>query len=151
MSYNEADTRSKLVDPKLYKVGWTEEHIKREETAGTIFIVNGKGKRRRRKTGYTLRLNVGIDTQPVAVAVIEAKKESLLCTHGLEQAKLYGAAKRLNVQFVFSTNGHQFVEFNRVTKIMPSAQKTGGLNALAASGNKPKDILQEAKERLFAA
>lgn len=117
MARNEADTRAQLVDPALYKCGWTEEHIKREETAGTIFIVNGKGKRKRGKTDYTLRLKVGIDTQPVAVAIIEAKRESLPPGHGLEQAKLYGAAKRLNVQFVFSTNGHQFVEFNRVTRV----------------------------------
>ncbi len=117
MTLNEADTRAKLVDPKLHRIGWTEEHIKREETAGTIFIVNGKGRRRSGKTDYTLRLKVGIGTQPVAVAVIEAKKESLHCADGLEQAKLYGAAKRLNVQFVFSTNGHQFIEFNRFTGI----------------------------------
>lgn len=117
MPRNEADTRAQLVDPTLHRRGWTEEHIKREETAGTIFIIIGNGKHKRGTTDYTLRLKVGIDTQPVAVAVIEAKKESLHCGHGLEQAKLYGAAKRLNVQFVFSTNGHQFVEFNRFTRI----------------------------------
>jgi type I restriction enzyme R subunit len=116
MALSEADTRAKLIDPKLFKRGWTEEHIKREETAGTIFIVNGKGKRRRGIIDYTLRLKISNDTQPVAVALIEAKKDTCAPDDGLEQAKLYGAAKRLNVQFVYSTNGHQFVEFNRVTQ-----------------------------------
>ena len=116
MALSEADTRAKLIDPKLFKRGWTEEHIKREETAGTIFIVNGKGKRRRGIIDYTLRLKISNDTQPVAVALIEAKKDTCPPDEGLEQAKLYGAAKRLNVQFVYSTNGHQFVEFNRITQ-----------------------------------
>ena len=35
--------------------------------------------------------------------------------HGLEQAKLYAACKRLNVPFVYSSNGHLFVEFDRLT------------------------------------
>lgn len=116
MALSEADTRAKLIDPKLYQKGWTEEHIKREETAGTIYIVGDKGKRRRGTTDYTLRIKVNADSQPVAVAIIEAKKDTAKPDDGLEQAKLYGAAKRLNVQFVFSTNGHQFVEFNRVTQ-----------------------------------
>ena len=34
---------------------------------------------------------------------------------------------------------------------MPSVQKAGGLNALAATGKAPFEVLQEAKERLFTA
>ena len=55
------------------------------------------------------------DTQPVAVALIEAKKDALPPGHGLDQAKGYATCKRLNVPFVFASNGHQFVEFDRVT------------------------------------
>ncbi len=73
MSYSESDTRSKLIDPKLYKCGWTEENIKREETAGTIIPIGANGKRRRGTTDYTLRLKIDADSQPVAVAIIEAK------------------------------------------------------------------------------
>ena len=116
MALSEADTRAKLIEPRLYTKGWTEDHIKREENAGTIFVINGKGKQRKGFTDYTLRIKVSADSQPVAVAIIEAKKDTCKPDDGLEQAKLYGAAKRLNVQFVFSTNGHQFVEFNRVTQ-----------------------------------
>ncbi len=42
MPLSEADTRSKLIDPKLYQRGWTEEHIKREETAGTTLVINSR-------------------------------------------------------------------------------------------------------------
>ena len=75
MSLSESDTRSKLIDPKLYKRGWTEAHIRREETAGTIIIAGAKGKRRRGTTDYVLRIKVDPDSQPVAVAVIEAKAD----------------------------------------------------------------------------
>ena len=62
-----------------------------------------------------LRVKVNVDTQPVALALIEAKKESLPPGHGLDQAKGYAECKRLNVRFVFSSNGHQFVEFDCFT------------------------------------
>jgi type I restriction enzyme R subunit len=116
MHYNEADTRAKLIDPALHKRGWTEDLIRREETAGAIEVVGGKGRRRARgRVDYTLRIKVNPDTQPVAVALIEAKKEDLPPGHGLDQAKGYAACKRLNVPFVFSSNGHLFVEFSRFT------------------------------------
>jgi type I restriction enzyme R subunit len=116
MNYNEADTRAKLIDPAIHKCGWTEDLIRREETAGTVEIINGKARRRSRgKIDYVLRVKVNVDTQPVALALIEAKKESLPAGHGLDQAKGYSECKRLNVRFVFSSNGHQFVEFDCFT------------------------------------
>jgi type I restriction enzyme R subunit len=116
MPLNEADTRAKLIDPAIHKRGWTEDLIRREETAGTVEIINGKARRRSRgKIDYVLRVKVNINTQPVALALIEAKKETRPAGHGLDQAKGYAACKRLNVRFVFSSNGHQFVEFDCFT------------------------------------
>jgi len=116
MSLNEADTRAKLIDPAIHKRGWTEDLIRREETAGTVEIINGRARRRSRgKIDYTLRVKVNVDTQPVALALIEAKKENLPPGHGLDQAKGYAECKRLNVKFVFSSNGHRFVEFDIFT------------------------------------
>ena len=90
--------------------------IRREETAGAIEIVNGKPRKRARgRVDYTLRIAVNPETQPVAVALIEAKAEHLPPNHGLEQGKLYASCKRLNVPFVFSSNGHLFVEFDSFT------------------------------------
>jgi len=104
---NEADTRAKLIDPAIYRCGWSEEFISREQTLGAVEVVAGKGRRRATgRTDYTLRIRINAETQPVAVALLEAKKESLPPGHGLNQAKGYAATSRHNVQFVFSSNGH---------------------------------------------
>jgi len=111
---SEADTRAKMIDPAIHKRGWTEDLIRREETAGSIEIINGKARRRSKgKVDYVLRVKVNPGTQPVAVALIEAKKDTLPPGHGLDQRKGYAECKRLNVPFVFSSNGHQFVMFDR--------------------------------------
>jgi type I restriction enzyme R subunit len=116
VSLNEADTRAKLIDPAIHRRGWTEDLIRREETAGAIEIIGGKARRRARgKVDYVLRVKVTTTAQPVALGLLEAKKEDLPPTHGLEQAKCYAASKRLHVRFVFASNGHQFVEFDALT------------------------------------
>jgi type I restriction enzyme R subunit len=115
---NEADTRANLIDPALLARGWTSELVKREVTAGAIEIHGDRA--RRRNTGradYTLRVKVGDNPQPVAVALIEAKAEGYPPEHGLEQGKSYAPAQLLNVPFVFATNGHQFVEYDARTKL----------------------------------
>ena len=116
MPLGEADTRAKLIDPAIYARGWTEELIRREETAGAIELIAGKPQRRGKgRVDYVLRVKVNAGSQPVAVAVIEAKAEHLPATHGLEQGKVYALGKRLNVPFVFASNGHLFVEYDRLT------------------------------------
>lgn len=110
MGLNEADTRAKLIDPALHGLGWTEDLIRRETTAGTIEIINGTPKRKKGRTDYLLCLPVKAGENPLAIAVLEAKKEDEHAKLGLGQAKEY--AKSLNVPFVFSTNGHLFVEYD---------------------------------------
>jgi type I restriction enzyme R subunit len=44
MGLSEADTRAKLIDPALHARGWTEDLIRREETAGAIEIIDGNPK-----------------------------------------------------------------------------------------------------------
>jgi type I restriction enzyme, R subunit len=105
MGLNEADTRAKLIDPALLVCGWSENHIKREETAGVIEIVGGKAR----------KIQVGEGTQPIAIALVEAKKEDEMPGKGLEQAKAYQLSDRFHVPFIFSTNGHLYVEFDRTT------------------------------------
>lgn len=83
MTYNEVDTVAKLITPNLYKRGWTEDHIRREENAGAIEIVNGKARKGRKRADLTLRPKIRDDAQPVAVALIEAKAEAWPRTHGL--------------------------------------------------------------------
>lgn len=111
---NEADTRAKLIDPALKQRGWTEDHIRREITQPKV-VLDHAG-RAARKTGggrvdYVLRYRVNPGTQPVALALIEAKAEDKLPGSGLEQVKEY--RRRHNVAFVFSSNGHLFVEYDQ--------------------------------------
>src|SRR3989454_387028 len=123
MPLNESDTRAKLIDPAIHARGWTEDLIRREETAGAIDIIDGKPRKQAKgRVDYTLRIKVNPETQPVAVALIEAKAEELPPTHGLEQAKLYASCKRLNVPFVFSTNGPLFVDFDRSAGVSSKAR-----------------------------
>jgi len=114
MPLSESDTRAKLIDPVLHSRGWTEDLIRREETAQGIDIVGGKPRRRQRgRTDYLLRIRVNANTQPIVVALLEAKRSDEPPDKGLEQAKRYA---RLNyVPFVYSCNGHLFVEYNHFT------------------------------------
>lgn len=124
MTLNEADTRSKLIDPVLHTRGWTEDLIRREETAGAVEITENRARRRSHgRVDYTLRVKVTQDSQPVAIALIEAKAENLPPDHGLEQAKAYSTSKRLNVPFVFSTNGHLFVMYDAFTGVTSQPRK----------------------------
>lgn len=123
--YGEADTRAKLIDPAIHAKGWTEEHIRREETAGGIEVIDGEARRSSRgRVDYTLRVKVTATAQPVALAYIEAKSENKPPTEGLQQGKDYASAsKRLNVPFVYSTNGHMFVEFDAFTGLTSTAKQ----------------------------
>ncbi|MDT3736861.1 MAG: DEAD/DEAH box helicase family protein [Denitratisoma sp.] len=122
--YNEADTRAKLIDPALHARQWIElvkdEHrathgeIHREQSAIRIDILDGKPlKRGRGRVDYLLRAYIEHHEQPLTLAFIEAKKEKLPPTQGLEQVKEY--ARRHAVKFVYSTNGHLFVEYDTTT------------------------------------
>lgn len=78
MGLNESDTRAKLIDPAIHARDWTEDLIRREETAGDIEIVGGKARKRSKgRVDYTLQLRANPETQPIAVALIEAKAEDL--------------------------------------------------------------------------
>lgn len=48
MGLNEADTRAKLIDPAIHERGWSEDLIRREETAGAIEVFEGKPRKRAR-------------------------------------------------------------------------------------------------------
>lgn len=123
MTLNEAETRKTLIDPAIKLVGWTEEHIRREETAGRIAIIKGKAVRARSgRTDYTLRIRISKDAQPVALGVLEAKAEAKHPSYGLEQSKLYARSKLLNTPFVFASNGHLFIEYDRFTGLTSEAR-----------------------------
>lgn len=111
---SEADTRAKFIDPALHRRGWTEDLIRREETERGVEVIEGQPRRKQRgRTDYLLRIRVNISSQPISIALIEAKKSNEPADKGLEQAKKY--ARLNNVPFVFSSNGHLFVEYDSFT------------------------------------
>ena len=122
--YNEADTRAKLIDPALHAARWIERieevqrpthgEIHREQSAQRIDILDGKPIRHGRgRVDYLLRAPVAGHAQSLTLAFVEAKKDSALPTQGLEQVKAY--ARRHAVKFVYSTNGHLFIEYDAHT------------------------------------
>jgi len=114
MSRNEAQTRFELIDPAIEQRGWRRSEISIEvKTDPQIDIVDGKPRRRPAgRTDYILRRPLVDGTEPVPLAIIEAKREGLPPEHGLQQGKDYRVGELNNVPFVFSSNGHQFVEYD---------------------------------------
>lgn len=119
MSLNEADTRAKLIDPKLKEVGWTDETIQREFqiTAGKVNIFGDRVEREDKKIADYLLTH----QSAFPIAVIEAKDESHTPLDGMQQAKDY--AKKLELLFAYSTNGHGIEEFDFITKIQKTINK----------------------------
>ena len=71
MPETEADTCRKLVTPKIYAAGWTDEQISEQKTFtdGRIIVVGNRIRRRKQKRAdYLLRL-----TRDFPIAIVEAK------------------------------------------------------------------------------
>jgi len=110
MPLNEAETRAKLIEPKLREAGWTEEDIEREyRIKSDRFYVKGEKyeiiKAKDKYADYVLKVN------NVIVGVIEAKAEDKPAEKGLSQAKDY--AERLDVPIAYATNGRQILMYDR--------------------------------------
>lgn len=117
MSRNEAQTRFELIDPAIELRGWRRSEISIEvKTPPQIDIVDGKPRRRPAgRTDYILRRPLMENSEPIPLAILEAKREGLPPEHGLQQGKDYRVGELNNVPFVFSSNGHQFVEYDEAT------------------------------------
>jgi len=122
MVYNEADTRAKLIDPKLHEAGWSEDLITREYyfTKGKIFLIGDEAKRKKpKKADYIIGY-----TEALPLAVVEAKEEKKSPSSGMQQAKDY--AERLGLLFAYSTNGHKIEEFDFFTNKQRSITRFPG-------------------------
>ena len=112
----EADTRANLITPVLLERGWDAGLIFREQKTEPEIEIDesGAGRRGRRRVDYVMLAKFPAGAEPLPVALIEAKKSTAHPGAGLEQAKSYAENARFNnVRFVYSSNGHQFVEFDR--------------------------------------
>lgn len=107
---NEAETRAKLIDPKLHEAGWSEDLIQRELKITEGRIIDEYGNRKEGlKPDYILFLE-----RYFPIAVVEAKEESKPHAAGMQQAKRY--AEMIDVPFAYSTNGHKIEEYDFITK-----------------------------------
>ena len=111
MPLSESDTRAKLIDPAIHARGWTEDLIRREETAGGVEIVDGRPRRQPKGfIDYTLRVKVNDETQPVAVALIEAKgREVTEALATLRRPSQVCALRRQGETHVSSAPGREWV------------------------------------------
>lgn len=116
---NEADTRAKLIDPKLKNADWTDEAIQREFqiTAGKVNIFGDRVEREDKKIADYLLTYQGA----FPIAVVEAKDENHTPLDGMQQAKEY--AEKLELLFAYSTNGHGIEEFDFITKIQKTINR----------------------------
>jgi len=117
MTLNEADTRARLIDPRLNAVGWGHDQLSREHyyrrdvqyTPGRIVLRGDRAHRKEgRKVDYLLRY------ADFPIGVVEAKAEGESAESGFEQAK--GYARDLGVPFAFVTNGHTVLEYDYFTR-----------------------------------
>jgi len=108
LGLSEADTRSKLIDPKLIKVGWVEDKIKREVPITDGKIIDSKGNRNPARFADYVLYQGGM-----TIAIVEAKDEDKDHLMGMPQAKDY--CKMTNTMFAFSSNGHKIEEFDFTT------------------------------------
>ncbi|MDT8424449.1 MAG: DEAD/DEAH box helicase family protein [Methyloprofundus sp.] len=101
---SEADTRANYIDPALKAAHWQANNIIREHyfTDGRKLAGNVRGQR--------CFVDYLLVKDNRYLAVVEAKKESEHPTKGLQQAIDY--ATKLNVRFVYSSNGKKTYEFD---------------------------------------
>jgi type I restriction enzyme R subunit len=117
MGMSEADTRSKLIDPKLHAGDWDESLIQREfpYKKGRVRLVGDHTTR-----DAPLFVDYVLRDKPRGemLAVVEAKDEDHGPSDGLGQA--LGYSIDLGVMFAYSSNGHGIVEHDRLTnKVTP--------------------------------
>ena len=111
MGYSEADTKAKIITPKLKDSGWTEFHITREH-GFKYFFTDGR-KLPGNKRGKRYSVDYLLSYKNVNLGIVEAKAEDKDPLDGLQQA--IGYAEKLNVDFVYSTNGHKIYEHSLIT------------------------------------
>jgi type I restriction enzyme R subunit len=107
---NEAETRAELIDPLLVAAGWgvVEGSRIRREFPIAPGRIEGGGRR-----GKSLSADYVLSYRNTALAVVEAKADSLPLTEGVGQAKDYAA--KLQLRFTYASNGKGIYAIDRET------------------------------------
>ncbi|MEG1087541.1 MAG: DEAD/DEAH box helicase family protein [Cetobacterium sp.] len=113
VEFSEEDVRAKYIDPSLRNSNWKDEQVIREYvfTDGRINVIKNKSVRGKvKKADYVLSYKSNMP-----LAIIEAKKNSLPLSEGMQQGREY--AEILDIPFVYTSNGKGFLEFDRLTGV----------------------------------
>ena len=108
---NEAETRAKLIDPKLKEVGW--DVVEGSDIRMEYRINKGEIKAGGIRAG-NLKADYLLVYKNRKLATIEAKSDELDVSEGVAQAKEY--AQKLKLNTTYSCNGNSIYEINLVTK-----------------------------------
>jgi type I restriction enzyme R subunit len=115
---SETDIRTKYITPAIADSGWDIKNQVREEyifTDGRI-IVNKRGTTRgvKKKVDYLLFYKANMP-----IAIVEAKDNKKSMGAGMQQGIDYSEglekAKKLDIPFIYSSNGDGFIEHDRIT------------------------------------
>jgi type I restriction enzyme R subunit len=142
---SEQDICSKFILPAITSAGWDLQNQIREQvtfTAGRIKIF-GKSVTRGEKKRADFILYY---RNHLPLAIIEAKDNNHTPGAGLEQAKDY--ARSLDIPFVYSTNGDEFIEFDFLKGTETSLQidELPSPSELFRRYSESKDYNEEQKE-----
>jgi len=110
---SESDTCDLFITPAINSAGWDPmTQIRREVTLapGPVIVrgnMSSRNKKKKKFADYVLSWEPG-----VPVAVVEAKDNNHIISHGIQQA--LGYAEILDVPSAFSSNGDAFASHNKV-------------------------------------
>ena len=108
----EEDVKLKYITPAIEAAGWDRNKQIRMEysiNAGKIIVRSGIAKRAKKlKADYVLFYK-----ENMPLAIIEAKDDNHLIGDGMQQAQNY--AEKLDIRFVFSSNGDGFLFYDMKT------------------------------------
>ena len=108
----EEEVKLNYITPAIEKAGWDKKQIRMEYaiTAGKIIVRGNKGYRQKKKHADYLLMYKG---DSIPLAIIEAKDDNHNFGDGMFQAQEY--AKKLDVRFVYTSNGDGFLFYDMET------------------------------------
>ncbi len=123
---DESATRRKKIDPKLYEVGWEQVPQSAILTEQRAYLI-APGRVERIKHSKPKKADYVLEYKGRKLAIIEAKKDEVDVSEGVEQAKLY--ADMLQIRYTYSCNGDRiwFIDMGvkdvKGNYIIPSTEK----------------------------
>lgn len=108
----EEEVKLNYITPAIEKAGWDKKQIRMEYaiTAGKIIVRGNKGYRQKKKHADYLLMYKG---DSIPLAIVEAKDDNHNFGDGMFQAQEY--AKKLDVRFVYTSNGDGFLFYDMKT------------------------------------